>query len=504
MLIDDLLHQRRNIIQILRFNLIRSANIALLLILFGACNESNTPSFLTEPNISYSACLAGNAPCPEICNGEDDDKDGVIDESLDQICLAMTKLSFSVGQPEDGFGRSIAIVPDLNHDGYEEVLVSSSRSLANIDPQDPLEGKVSLLLGGTLLTSSASEEDNTNLQKALDIEWTVKYGGDFGHSIVVGNLDGRPLWCAGAPTNEGPNGVIGKILCLDFEGQVIEKVVAESEYGLGQYMTIKKGDDKDTLLVSEPLWSKPAEESSEMLEHNGRILQMQLTADGWIVENSFEGTKSEQKIGERVLAIADANQDQISDLLITGYEVDNRSNRQVWIISGQAEGSLSRIKRFSTPENTDGSFGASLAIGRFDQQINELLLAFGAPYVESNREDTIDYLSRLYFTTIEGEPLGTNSARILDTEEQGLGEAMAKIPLGDHELLVTSGPGLLRVLQMNAGTPEVIQEFSLPRGSRTTLAASQKVDADGLMRVWIGLPDLGMIKLMTVRLANIP
>ena len=51
---------------------------------------------LTEKNVSYDACLAGKAPCPEICNGEDDDDDGLIDEALSEACIVLSSVKLDV------------------------------------------------------------------------------------------------------------------------------------------------------------------------------------------------------------------------------------------------------------------------------------------------------------------------------------------------------------------------------------------------------------------------
>ena len=216
------------------------------------------------------------------------------------------------------------------------------------------------------------------------------------------------------------------------------------------------------------------------------------------VEREFFGAESDQQIGERVIGVGDGDGDGVDDLLMTGYS-DNTDERQVWLVNGASDGNVRRLKRFSAADNTEGSFGASLARGRFNQGSDQEIIAFGTPFIESERDGESDLLSRVYFTTLEGDSLGTNSARIIEGEDLGIGESMASLSLWDHDLLVTAGPGIMRVLRLVDGRAEVIQEFDLPRGSPVTLSSTNKLDPDGALKVWIGLPMLGLVRQATVR-----
>lgn len=453
-----------------------SVIISIFLLSLGGCE-------LTEPNLSFDECLAGKAPCPEICNGKDDDEDGSIDEGLNDTCIVFTTLNLERTELESGFGQSIVTVPDLNDDGRGELLVATSRSIDELDPDDPQESEVSLVDG-----------------LSLQIIRTVRFGGDFGHSLVVGKFDGmQNLWCAGAPTKEGPDGVLGKVLCLDFEGNVIDSLGANSEYGLGQWLAVKPGVDKDQLVISEPLWQRPSTDDEELLADVGRIQIVSLDTDGFNILQTIVGGESGQKIGQRVIAIKDGNGDGIDDYLLTGYSDSNSDQRQVWLVSGEETLKISRIKRFSAPENTDGLFGEALAIGRFDHRSDQRILAFGAPVVEVEHDGQVDILSRVYFTTNEGEPLGTSSARVFEEESKGIGSTMAKVSFDTHDILATAGPGRLRFLKLNDAKAEVITEFDLPRGATPILAATKEADDDGTFKVWIGLPELNSVRLITVR-----
>ena len=275
---------------------------------------------------------------------------------------------------------------------------------------------------------------------------------------------GEAFWCAGAPTREGNDGYIGRILCLNFDGEVLDSLSAQSAYGLGQWIALKEGSGGDRLLVSEPLWSGEGgllsgEPLGEERENAGRVSVLKFNAGELQVEREYIGAQSDQQIGERVIGVGDGNDDGIDDLLMTGYADNSAGERQVWLVNGNSNTEVSRLKRFSAADTTAGSFGASLAYGRFDRKGEQGVIAFGTPFIESSREGEVDLLSRLYSTTLEGESLGTNSARIIEGEEYGIGESMTTLTVGRHDLLVTAGPGLMRVLELVDGKAEVLQEF---------------------------------------------
>jgi hypothetical protein len=258
---------------------------------------------LTEKNISYDACLAGEAPCPEVCNGEDDDDDGLIDESLSEACIVLSSLKLERGDQSSGFGRAIVAVPDVNGDGISDLLVSSSRAPAEIDYSNPEEGAVSLIDGAS-----------------LQIIRTVKYGGDFGQSLAVVNFgDENILWCSGAPSKEGENSTFGRVLCLDFEGNVISSIRSESAEGFGLWLSTRNNESQNQLIISEPQWQREGDNEEGAVGPRGRALFVSLQESELVIDQSIEGSNPGQQIAERIISIGDSNEDGINDFLLTGY-----------------------------------------------------------------------------------------------------------------------------------------------------------------------------------------
>ena len=444
---------------------------------------------LTRPNISYDACEAGRALCSESCNGLDDDEDGSVDEGLSDACIIMVGRVLSRSGIEGGFGRALSSVRDIDGDGYSELLVSATRATDQLSKDDPRRGEVSLYLG----TNSSPE-------------WTVRSGGDFGHTLTSGSFvsgSDDVVWCSGAPTREERNG-IGRVICLNFEGREINHYSSEGDFGAGLWLAAQSLPEGEQLVITEPQWGFEAHDAAGQpegdLDRRGRLLSLEVKNEQLEVARSWVGNGVEQRVGERVIAIPDVDGDGIGEWLMTGYSSEN--TRQVWIVDGSIEGELRRLKRFSTSDDTNGYFGESLAWGRWDSSSDDILLAFGAPYISIEREEGPVSTGRVYFTNGSGDPRGTNSARLSPDELFGLGLSMVTVELGDEQLLVVAGPRLLRVISFEEGTPQVRQEFILPVGARPTLASSPELEPNGEVRVWIGLPELEEVHLLTLRPAS--
>lgn len=441
-----------------------------LLLLLAACS-------ITSPNISYDACLAGEAPCPEVCNGEDDDRDEAIDEGLDEVCIV------SVGDPFElrtGGGRALAVTPDIDGDGLSDVLISNTRATEDLDPSAPEEGFVALYSGRTHAR-----------------QWEVKTGGDFGASIVVGKFGSEePLWCAGAPTREGSNGV-GRVICLNFNQEVIKSYSSEGDWGLGHRLRIRATSQGEQILVSEPRWTEIVGDGMEMT-NVGRVLALEFTSEALSVAYAWNGTAAEQRVGEVFEAVHDSNGDGVGDLLFTGFDV-SREGREVWLVDGSLN-KISRIQSLVIGENTQDRFGEAMAWGYFDVSNSNPHLAFGSSYVEADSM-TSDLLSvgRVYFTDQIGQPLGTNSARPDPNGGSGYGSAMVSMTIEGRSYLIVAGAGRLRILKLNGGEVVVISEMSIPTGITPSLAGSNRLDGDGVYRFWLGMPELSQAQEFTLR-----
>jgi len=292
------------------------------------------------------------------------------------------------------------------------------------------------------------------------------------------------------------------VICLNFDGEVVSRYSSQGDFGLGQWITkqsLPTGGER--LVATEPTWGREVVDDQGQtqgeIDGRGRVLSLELSEDQLEITRELVGNDVEQRVGERVISIPDVSGDEVDDWLMTGYSSEGL--RQVWVVDGSIEGDLRRLKRFSTSDDTHGYFGESLAWGRWGQSSDEVLLAFGAPYISVERDDMSVSTGRVYFTTGDGEPRGTNSALLYPDELFGFGLSMVSVKVGDEELLIVAGPRLLRIIDFQEGEPRVRQEFVLPIGAQPVLAASPELEPNGEFRVWIGLAELEEVHLLTLR-----
>ena len=105
---------------------------------------------LEKDNPDFRPCSLEENGCSsrEICNGIDDDLDGQVDEASSTLCVSQNTTLINGQGPEGigGFGRSLLSMGDLNEDGYEELLVGSSRTRQEITLRgQPRPGRIVLI-----------------------------------------------------------------------------------------------------------------------------------------------------------------------------------------------------------------------------------------------------------------------------------------------------------------------------------------------------------------------
>ncbi|MCB1152400.1 FG-GAP repeat protein [bacterium] len=219
--------------------------------------------------------------------------------------------SVQFDQSEAFFGRSVAIVGDVNDDGYDDVVVGAPGYETNIN-DDLNKGLVSLYLGsatGPSTTASWSDVGPAFSQ----LGWSVAAAGDV-------NDDGYDDFVAGAPGYTNGHGEEGAVFLYlggdptpaadpdwtyeaDQDGAVLGTDVA----GLGDV----NGDEYDDFAVGAPLFKVTADKV-------GRIFVFYGSADGPADDPDFtaKGTDADGEFGKRVAAGWDINHDDASDLLV--------------------------------------------------------------------------------------------------------------------------------------------------------------------------------------------
>jgi hypothetical protein len=147
---------------------------------------------------SEGACCADAA---EDCDARDDDCDGRVDEDTatpDRICV--TSRGTFAGRVVDGrLGQSVMVVPDQDGDGWADVLVGAP------GPRSPSE------VGGTLYLISGVDSARISQFASPATE------GEFGYSLAAADFDGdsRDEWIVGTPDGQSGNNHHGRVHVLE-------------------------------------------------------------------------------------------------------------------------------------------------------------------------------------------------------------------------------------------------------------------------------------------------
>lgn len=430
----------------------------------------------TESNPSFEACLLKPYACTteELCDGIDGDGDGVIDEGLAEPC-ALFLPNYLSGS--EGFGRSLAVMPDVNADGYDELLVGATLPLPILGGLAPSD-----VTGSVYLLNGASG----------DTLWAEGRDGLFGSALAVGDFDrDGELEFASSSAYAGDAGLVGVWFYEVGEGADVTlsaRYLPDSPLGFGRALSVTKAQQPsesgltgeeagEALLVSQPLWG-----DAELIER-GRLTALRLEGERAMIDHEFEGRSEGQRLGERFLCGEDLDGDGAPELLSTAWrEREGVSERQVLLLNG-ATGV--QLKQFSTEEPTQGTLGEGLAWGALSTT-TEHTLAFSAPEIAST-EESGPTKGRVYLVSPEGELIGTTGV-----EGRSYGSALLTIkrPDEDSDLLLVGGRGVLRVFGPDR---TLIKELSLASDEVPTLAASQQRDPQGRYRVWVGLPNAGRV-----------
>ena len=257
----------------------------------------------------------------------DDDNDGVLDED-DPFPLDPFLLSRTIGAKGDMAGYSVAMVGDVNGDGYADILVGVPKA----DVVLPSQTKKSLDVGVAILLSGQ------DFVTPLHVFSGAAKGDEFGTTVTAlgdVNNDGVPDFAIGAPKADEVDVLTGKMVKKDrgsitvYSGATFAEIfpplngdAAGDMFGsaIAAAGDVVGGDGHADFIVGapkvdgvDPITLKPMKDAGAAYLYSG--------IDG-TRQHIFTGAAKDDNFGASIAGGADLDHDGVADIAIGAYRHD--------------------------------------------------------------------------------------------------------------------------------------------------------------------------------------
>lgn len=234
-------------------------------------------------------------------------------------------------------GWSVASAGDVNGDGYDEVMVASEFCSAPGDPDNYRRGKVYLFYGSASGPGTTPDWELIGEGYEESLGWSIASAGDVNGDSYDDVIIGAP-WASYPEGHEGRAYVFyGSISGLASTADWIE----ESDWdwsGFGSSVASAgdvNGDGYGDVVIGQDHVSSPENVEGRVYVYLGSTSGLE-NEPAWIYENNHEDTN----LGESVAGAGDVNGDGYADVIVGGFHYKNPDEREgvVYLFFGSASG----------------------------------------------------------------------------------------------------------------------------------------------------------------------